>query len=279
MKLKYFIVFFGVFFWLTTIVSQKNASSAPEFVIIIPSYNNEKFVKRNLDSVFAQQETYEHYEVIYIDDCSSDATSSLVDQYAQEHSGVGFKVIHNAERQGATKNWYDVIHALPAHKIVVCVDGDDALANNTVLLILAKVYKNPKIWMTYGNYLCVPNIAPSICAPLPRKIIEKKLFRTYRFISSHLRTFYAGLFQRIKKNDFMYKNQFMPVCCDVAMMIPMLEMSAKGHIKYIPEILYHYTASNPLSEFRVRKNLIQEVHSYLMHQQVYPSLDSLPIKK
>ena len=46
------------------------------FVIVIPSYNNAQWYKRNLDSVFAQ--TYKNFSVIYLDDCSPDGTGQLV---------------------------------------------------------------------------------------------------------------------------------------------------------------------------------------------------------
>lgn len=261
-------------------IEKQDVCSFPEFVIIVPSYNNEKYVEQNLASIFAQKEMYDHFSVIYINDCSTDKTGQIVEQYLQEHgSGVDITIIHNKQRKGATQNWYEVIHTLPKHAIVVCVDGDDALLGKDVLSTLAEIYSDTTVWMTYGNYVCVPKIAPSICAPFPTKVIEKNLFRNYRFISSHLRTFYAGLFQQIKKEDFIYKGQFLPVCCDVAMMIPMLEMSSHGHIKYISKIMYNYTASNPLSEFRIRENLIQKMHTYIAQKKSYQPLQALITKK
>ena len=41
-------------------------------VVIIPSYNNVRWVEKNLMSVFEQK--YENFRVIYIDDCSTDGT-------------------------------------------------------------------------------------------------------------------------------------------------------------------------------------------------------------
>jgi len=53
-----------------------------KFVIIIPSFNNKIWLQRNLDSVVCQH--YENFEVIYIDDCSTDKTPNLVEQYIEE---------------------------------------------------------------------------------------------------------------------------------------------------------------------------------------------------
>ena len=52
------------------------------FVFIIPSYNNEKYYKKNLDSVINQ--TYKNWRIIYIDDASTDNTFELVKKYRSD---------------------------------------------------------------------------------------------------------------------------------------------------------------------------------------------------
>ena len=44
--------------------------------IISPSYNCEKFIGKTIDSVLAQ--TYENWELIIVDDCSTDNTDAVV---------------------------------------------------------------------------------------------------------------------------------------------------------------------------------------------------------
>ncbi len=64
------------------------------FVIIVPSYNNSRFVEKNLQSIFTQR--YENYRVIYIDDNSSDQTygqaKALTEQWEQTKR---ITLIHN----------------------------------------------------------------------------------------------------------------------------------------------------------------------------------------
>ena len=45
------------------------------FTVIIPAYNCEKWVTKNLNSVIQQK--YENYEIVYVDDCSNDNTEKL----------------------------------------------------------------------------------------------------------------------------------------------------------------------------------------------------------
>ncbi len=42
---------------------------------------------------------------------------------------------------------------------------------------------------------------------------------------------------------------------DVAFMMPMLEMSSKGHIRFVEEILYDYNVKNPISDFQQNRKL------------------------
>ncbi len=51
--------------------------------IVLATYNGEKFLREQLDSVFAQ--TFPILEVIAVDDCSSDSTVSILNEYAKTH--------------------------------------------------------------------------------------------------------------------------------------------------------------------------------------------------
>lgn len=50
------------------------------FSVVIPTYNREKFILNTLESVFAQ--TYPHYEIIIVDNCSTDRTIELLQPLA-----------------------------------------------------------------------------------------------------------------------------------------------------------------------------------------------------
>lgn len=49
--------------------------------IITPSYNSERFISATIESVLAQ--TYQNWEMIIADDCSTDRTLAIVEQYAR----------------------------------------------------------------------------------------------------------------------------------------------------------------------------------------------------
>jgi hypothetical protein len=53
--------------------------------VIIPMYNSEKYIGECLDSLLAQ--TFQDFEVIVVDDCSTDDSVVIVESYAQKFSG------------------------------------------------------------------------------------------------------------------------------------------------------------------------------------------------
>ena len=253
-----------------------------EFVIVILSYNNEKWAKDNLKSV-CHQKSSKPYQVICVNDCSTDKTKEIMDKYVRKHNLESFvTVIHNEQRMGAMANWYNTIHSfIPDHKVVVAVDGDDVLAHNEVLLQLENRYADPDIWMTYGSVLSIPGGHTKMSEAIPRDVLLNRDVRTYPFKSQHLRTFKAGLFKKIKKEDCMYEGNFVPMTCDQAFMFPMLEMcapideNAKNHSVFIPEILYIYNFANPINDYQVCYDLQYRMGVYIRNLPSYEPLESL----
>lgn len=246
-----------------------------EFVIIVPSYNNQLFYIKNLDSI-VNQKTQSPYEIIYINDCSTDQTGQLVEEYIKEHKLLSLiKVIHNKTKVGQLENVYNAVHSCPDYKIIVIVDGDDFLAHDHVLARLEREYQNPQIWLTYGQYECYPSGEKGGCGPFPKHILKSNKFRKHQWVTSHLRTFKAALFKKIRKQDLLYKQKFFPMCTDLATMFPMLEMASKGHIKFIPDILYLYNTENPLSCHRKNTSLQMYLTKLIRAKKPYKPQDYL----
>lgn len=65
--------------------------------VICLAYNHEKYIRRSLDSML-QQETNFKYEIIIHDDCSTDTTRQIIQEYHDEYPGQ-IKVILQDENQ------------------------------------------------------------------------------------------------------------------------------------------------------------------------------------
>jgi glycosyltransferase involved in cell wall biosynthesis len=257
---------------LLLLFSPLNANEKP-IVVIIPSYNNSHWYQTNLDSILKQR--YTNFKVIYLDDASTDGTGTLVQDYLSRNDPTHkVTLIQNQKQIGALANLYNTIWTCHPSDIIVTVDGDDWLLHDKVLKTINKAYSNPDIWMTYGRYAEYPSGKNDKTNAIPQDIIQQNSFREYKWVTSHLRTFYAGLFQHIKKEDLLYKDSFFPVTWDLAMMFPMLEM-AGPHSHYIPDILYVYNRANPLSDYKLHKKLQTSLNKLIRAKPRYTPIDTL----
>lgn len=65
--------------------------------IIMPVYNAAKTLSVSLNSILAQ--TYKDFEVVFVDDCSTDETPTLLEQF-QEESGIPCRIVRQAANGG-----------------------------------------------------------------------------------------------------------------------------------------------------------------------------------
>jgi glycosyltransferase involved in cell wall biosynthesis len=239
---------------------KKTLNNIRKFVVVTASYNNIKYVSDYLESIFSQKCNEKEFilkRVIYYDDCSDDGTGEFVEEYKKKFDPKDkLRVIRNNKRVGAHENIYNAIHSCADDEIVLIVDGDDCLFGNDVLVYLNEVYSDPDVWITYGQFKRYPSNTIGFCKKIPDNIIATNSFRSYRWVTSHLRTFYAWLYKRIKKEDLMVNGKFVQVCGDVAIMYPMLEM-AGFHSRFIDKVLYLYNTDNSNSYWHnVRKKKV-----------------------
>lgn len=248
------------------------SSYEKSITIIIPSYNNKDWYRRNLDSVLMQD--YHHFRVIYIDDASTDGTGDLVKEYLQENDlEHRVTLVQNQQRVGALANTYRGAWMCASSDVIAIVDGDDWLYHERVLQSLNKAYSDPNVWMTYGQFIEYPTGNMGGAAKLPDEIILKNAFREYDWVTTHLRTFYAGLFQKIRKEDLLYNLDFFPVTADLAVMFPLLEMSGI-HSRFIPDTLYVYNIATPLNDRKLHINLQIYLDSVIRNRNRYLPVDN-----
>lgn len=239
-------------------------------VVVIASYNNVDFCKKNLQSVFNQ--TYDNYRVIYIDDCSKDGTFEKVKSLV-EKSGLSdrFTLIRNPVRRRKMPNLYEAFQSCKDNEIIVCLDGDDWFAHDNVLQQYNEIYQNPDIWLTYGSAIFYPTYHRTIGAPLSDKELKHQKVRDLdRFEVSMPRTFYAGLFKQIKLKDFFYQEKYIEMSDDPAFMFPMIEMAGE-HVKFCEEIQYIINNVNPISDHYVSEGLQTTLRRYFQwEKEKYP---------
>ncbi len=247
------------------------------FVIIIPSYNNENWCKKNILSALDQN--YSHFRIIYIDDASKDETFNIINEVSKKHINFNkLTILKNKENKGALENLYHAIHSCDDDEIVLTLDGDDWLPHNDVLNILNKEYSNNDIWMLNSQYQNSNDGQHGCSGAYSPQIVSTNAFRQDVWKASHLRTFYAWLFKSIKKEDLMDGDKFYDMTWDMAMQFPMLEMSGFKS-KFLNEILYVYNMENPNSDHNKNRARQAYLDGVIRNKSKYITLNSPNIEQ
>ncbi len=246
-----------------------------KIVVTIASYNNEKFFKKNLESIFFQN--YTNYRVIYVDDASTDNTFKLVSEFIEER---GFEdkitLIHNKKNKGAMCNHYTMGHLAESDEIIVTVDGDDWLPNKNVFKRLNEAYHDEAVWMTYGSYKGSKFKTTENTPAVPFLLLRHQEHRKHQFIWMHLRTYYAALFKKIPLSAFIdpQTDTFYSMACDVAIMINLIDLAGE-HVYMIPEIVYIYNERNAISDYVINNYYQRQLEFSIKQRRPLQKLSSL----
>ncbi len=220
-------------------------SSQKSFVILISAYNNSKYCEKSLFSAITQR--YQNFRVLYVDDASTDDSFAKISRMASlSDQSDKISLVRNSKNKGSLDSLYNAIQTCQDYEIIVPVDGNDFLAHENVLTKLNKVYTKPSTWMTYGNFLDYPSYRqlPIKCKQIPKTIVFNNSFRSHEIMDVYLKTFYAALFKKIRKEDLLYKGRFLSSDNSLAYFLPLLELAGK-HAFFINEVLYLHTKSHP----------------------------------
>jgi len=96
---------------------------------IVPCYNVEKYIKDCLDSLFAQDIPESEYEVICVNDCSTDCTRGIILDYKRKHPNIVLIDHDTNKKLGLTRNSGLKI---AQGKYVWFIDSDDYIENNVI---------------------------------------------------------------------------------------------------------------------------------------------------
>ncbi|MBO7230921.1 MAG: glycosyltransferase [Bacteroidaceae bacterium] len=167
--------------------------------IIVPVYKIRRYLQRCIESIL--QQTYTDYELILVDDGSTDGCATLCDRFAQECDKV--KVIH--KKNGGLSSARNAGIAVAKGEYITFIDGDDTIASGTYYYNMRILQSNPDIdileFPVTKNYES-PN--SEILSFKPEKISGNKIFpdwirrKGYEHCFSWNKIYRADLFNFIR---------------------------------------------------------------------------------
>ena len=246
--------------------------SSIHFKVIVPLYNVEQWVSNCIKSIKVQD--HKNFQCIVVDDNSTDKSAEIIRELIADDDRFVF--IENKERKLALRNTYEAINLSNPddEDVIVIVDGDDWFATKSSLSRVETYYKERNALVTHGSYIEYPSMQKgTFSRDIPKEVINQNAFRRAPWMSSHLRTWKASLWKKIKKESLLDDDgNFFPMTGDMAVMFPLLEM-AGDRIVHIPEVLYCYNRSNPLNDDRVNHALQMRIEGKIRNAQPYERLN------
>ena len=126
--------------------------SVPVFSIIVTSYNREQYIHETLESILSQG--YQDYELILLDDCSSDSTFEIAASYQSKFNNV--EIHKNAENLGQFPNRNKAAR-LATGNYILFVDSDDTIKDGTLEYLSRIVSAHNNIDFFVINKMSSPN--------------------------------------------------------------------------------------------------------------------------
>jgi len=203
--------------------------------VVSTALNAEKWVKRCIESVHRQ--TFIDWTHIFIDAKSDDNTWMNTKMANQD---TRTRLAQNDVRQPALQNAVETWNDLPDDEIVVWLDGDDWLAHNRALEVLAETYTDPDVWLTYGQFM-MPDGTIGFASRYPAGANVRQI----DWRATHLKTFRAGLVKKIKSADLLKPDgSWCDLAIDHAVMYPLLEMAGERYAAIDKVVcVYNFAAS------------------------------------
>jgi len=117
--------------------------------VIIPNYNHSKFLTKRIDSVLNQ--TYQNFEVILLDDKSTDDSLSIIKRY-ENHPKVAKVIINTDNSKSTFKQWNKGINEATGELIWIA-ESDDVADPDFLKTTVEKINENRNIGIVYTQSL------------------------------------------------------------------------------------------------------------------------------
>ena len=113
--------------------------------VIVPNYNHEKFLQHRLDSIFNQ--TVQDFEVILLDDCSTDKSIAILNEYSR-HPKVSQYIVNKENSGSPFRQWAKGIELAKGEYIWIA-ESDDLCELNFLEKVLLPLMENTNVGLAY----------------------------------------------------------------------------------------------------------------------------------
>lgn len=124
-----------------------DGNKEPFVSIIVPNYNHAAYLEQRLDTILAQ--TYQHFELILLDDCSTDGSLEILRRYEQAHPDKIRLVVNDENSGGGYRQWAKGM-SLARGDLIWIAESDD-WSGPEFLESLIPAFEDESIMLAYTN--------------------------------------------------------------------------------------------------------------------------------
>lgn len=137
--------------------------------IIMPSYNTAKYIEESVNSVLAQ--TYTNWELLIVDDCSTDNTMELLSNIHDSR----IRVFQNEVNSGAAVSRNKALREARGRWIAF-LDSDDLWVSDKLEKQI-KFIKGNNYSFVYADYrICLNGVWENVIRTAPNKVDKRKIY-------------------------------------------------------------------------------------------------------
>ena len=205
-----------------------------KFSIIVPAYNAEEYLERCIASMANQNFPYDEYEVIVVNDGSTDGTLDLLNDLCLKYSFLRYVTTVNgglsrARNRGIKES---------VGEYLLFVDSDDSIRSNLLTQIYDELVKE-ELDMMLMDYLYLDSNGNPLKKPLNIDCHTSQLVEGKKFLLEC--KYYPMVWAYAYRRSFLLKNklEMIPIWHEDEEFTPRAIYFAK-RIKYLSLVFYNY---------------------------------------
>ncbi|RPJ98716.1 hypothetical protein BSBH6_04245 [Bacillus subtilis] len=250
----------------------------PLISVILPVYNVENYIEECLNSLIKQTIGFQNLEVILVNDCSTDGTPEILDQYKDKYNNL--IVIHLKENCGAPGEPRNIGIKKASGEYLIFLDPDDYIPLDAYEK-LYKVAVEKKSDFVMGKMLSFDEKDGRTYEHITFK--NYLLHKNYYNVNIKTAPFFlqvkTAVYLKLVKTDFVRKNNitFIEGMRNGEDKIYDVQLFKKAEsFSYIPEIIYYYRARNDEKNLSLtQQDIISTVRNDVKSAQlIKPMLDA-----
>lgn len=211
----------------------------PKVSVIIPNYNHSKYLRERIESVLNQ--SYQDFEVIILDDCSSDNSKVIIKEY--EDNPKVSHIVFNTENSGSTFKQWKKGFDLAQGEYIWIAESDDMAHPDFLKIILSSINEDKSVVLAASGITFIDENSKITGhftiskSKHPRIYNSQQFIRENMLLGNHLLNASSAIFRRDVVKDISNEYTTLQASGDYLFW---LELANKGKVVEVPDELDYF---------------------------------------